>query len=316
MAMPNADFRKLIPLLHPRTRVQDMDVLKAWYEAVADAFRAEVSSDLFALWLYGPDGQPILIEPEALAADNLGVPPADPLANQMMLDEVETRVRRAGYGSVLLRPVRHGGQDVALVLFASFSPHVYGMRADQLFDDASSVMAPMLARVIRATGVEEPVAERISSDQVVLGPPPPETREQSYEGAVFEGLSDAIAGAGTPRDLMLAISFALQATLPHDSYDLLIPDTTGEQYYRLGLHGHGALWGDPSLTIPRAQFDLERLYGEHGGFVLDDATNGDTIPVPPLITVRGEEGPPRSVVAVRLRVVERAVGYLLLGSSG
>jgi hypothetical protein len=316
MAMPNADFRKLIPLLHPRTRVQDMDVLKAWYEAVADAFRAEVSSDLFALWLYGPDGQPILIEPEALAADNLGVPPAEPLANQMMLDEVESRIRRAGYGSVMLRPVRHGGQDVALVLFASFPPHVYGMRAEQLVESASAVMAPMLARVIRATGIEEPVIERISAEQVVLGPPPPEVREHSYEGAVFEGLSDAIAGAGTPRDLMLAISFALQSAIPHDSYDLLIPDASGEQYYRLGLHGHGALWGDPSLTIPRAHFDLERTFGEQGGLVLDDATNGATAPLPQFITVRGEEEPPRSVLGVRLRVVERAVGFLLLGSTG
>ena len=36
MSLGNADFRQLIPLLHPRTRVQDMDVLKAWYAAVAE----------------------------------------------------------------------------------------------------------------------------------------------------------------------------------------------------------------------------------------------------------------------------------------
>lgn len=316
MTMPNADFRKLIPLLHPRTRVQDMDVLKAWYEAVADALRAELPSDLLALWLYGADGEPILIEPEALAADHLGVPPADPLANQMMLDEVEARIRRAGYGSVLLRPVRHGGQDVALVLMASFPPHVYGMRADSLFESASSVMAPMLARVTRHTSADEPVIERISAEQVVIAPVPPEVQEHAEEGELFEALADAISGAGTPRDLMLAISFALQATLPHDCYDLLIPDAAGEQFYRIGLHGHGAIWGDPSLTIPKTEFDLERLFGERSGIVIDDATLSEDVRLPQLITVRGEEAPPRSLIAVRLRVVERAVGYLLLGNSG
>jgi GAF domain-containing protein len=316
MAMPNADFRKLIPLLHPRTRVQDLDVLKAWYEAVADAFRAELSSDLFALWLYSAEGDPILIEPEALAADHLGVPKAEPLANQMMLDEVEARIRRAGYGSVMLRPVRHGGQDVALVLFASFPPHIYGMRAESLFESASSVMAPMLARVTRASGAEEPVVERISSEQIVMGPVPPEVREHAEEGELFEALSDAISGAGTPRDLMLAVSFSLQATLPHDSYDLLIPDAAGEQYYRIGLHGHGALWGDPALTIPRPDLDAERIFGDSGGVVFDDATLNDATRLPQLITVRGAEEPPRSVVGVRLRVVERAVGFLLLGNNG
>jgi len=48
MALGEADFRQLIPLLHPRTRIQDMDVLKAWYEAVEDALRAELPADLLA----------------------------------------------------------------------------------------------------------------------------------------------------------------------------------------------------------------------------------------------------------------------------
>lgn len=316
MGSPNADFRKLIPLLHPRTRVQDMDVLKAWYEAVADAFRGELSSDLLALWLYGPDGEPILIEPEALAADHLGVPKAEPLANQMMLDEVEARIRRAGYGSVLLRPIRHGGVDVALVLMASFPPHIYGMRAESLFEAASAVMAPMLARVTRASVPDEPVIERVSAEQVMIAPVPPEVREQAQEGELFESLSDAIGGAGTPRDLMLALSFALQSTLPHDCYDLLIPDAAGEQYYRLGLHGHGALWGDPALTIAKQDFDVDRLFGDTSGIVLEDTTTLESVRLPQLITVRGDEAPPRSLIGVRLRVVERAVGFLLLGNSG
>jgi hypothetical protein len=312
--MGNSDFRQLIPLLHPRTRIHDVDVLKAWYEAVADAFRSELATDLFALWLFSADGDPILIEPEALAEDNLGVPRAEPLANQLILDDVEDRIRRAGYGSVLLRPVRHGGQDVALLLLASFPPHIYGIRAESLVETAVSVMAPMLARVTRA---EEQVPERImpGEPEGMVPAVPDRVRDRAREGELFEGLADAIGGASTPRDLMLALSFALQPILPHDSYELLIPDSTGENLYRLGLHGHGTLWGDPALVLPRAALDPTRLFGDRSGFILDDASVGEPT-VPELVTVRGPEEPPRAMVGTTLRVVERQVGYLLLGSAG
>jgi hypothetical protein len=317
MAKAETDFRQLIPLLHPRTRVHDVDVLKAWYEAVADAFRAELTTDLLALWLYGPEGDPILIEPEALAEDNLGVPRAEPLANQLILDEVEDRIRRAGYGSVLLRPVRHGGQDVALILLASFTPHIYGLRAEHLLDSAISVMAPMLARVTRASGGDEPPsANALPSEADTFVPGGGRVRDQAREGELFEGLSDAIGGAGTPRDLMLALSFALQPILPHDAYELLIADTSGERLYRLGLHGHGTGWGDPALVIPRSTLDPARLFGERTGFILDDAAAAEDLSLPELVTVRGPEQPPRSLVGTILRIVERPVGYLLLGSAG
>jgi len=310
------DFRQLIPLLHPRTRVHDVDVLKAWYEAVADAFRYELATDLLALWLYGPEGDPILIEPEALAQDNLGIPRAEPLANQLVLDEVEDRIRRAGYGSVLLRPVRHGGQDVALILLASFTPHIYGLRAEHLLDLAISVMAPMLARVTRDAGDEVPAVVVAPSETDLVIPGIEKVRDQAREGELFEGLSDAIGGAGTPRDLMLALSFALQPILPHDAYELLIPDTIGERLYRLGLHGHGTLWGDPALAIGRSSLDPARLFGDRAGFILEDAATLEGITLPELVTVRGPEVPPRSLVGTTLKVVERQVGFLLLGSAG
>jgi hypothetical protein len=251
-----------------------------------------------------------------LAEDNLGIPRAEPLANQLILDEVEDRIRRAGYGSVLLRPVRHGGQDVALILLASFTPHIYGLRAQHLLDAAISVMAPMLARVTRATGDELPAVVAAPNETDVVVPGAEHVRDQAREGELFEGLSDAIGGAGTPRDLMLALSFALQPMLPHDSYELLIPDTTGERLYRLGLHGHGTLWGDPTLAIARTTLDPARLFGDRAGFILEDAATAADIAMPELVTVRGPEVPPRSLVGTSLRIVERTVGFLLLGSAG
>ncbi len=316
MPIGEADFRELIPLLHPRTRIQDMDELKAWYEAVADALRPEMPAELFALWIYGPDGEPILIEPEALVADGLEIPPAHPLANQLLLDELEDRIRRAGYGSVLIRPIRHGGQDVGLILLAAFTPHAYGLRPQGLLDAATNVMAPMLARVTRAgSGPDEAVAggHTLSADAGAQGS---QARDHAREGELFEGVADAIGGAGTPRDLMLALSFCLQPILPHDSYEILIPDPTGEHHYRLALHGHGALWGDPELSVGTATVDPARLFAERDTLLVGDASASDQTRVPELVTVRGPEEPPRSVIGLRLKVVERLTGYLLLGSAG
>src|SRR5690606_39074492 len=180
-------FRQLIPLLHPRTRLQDMDVLKAWYEAVEDALRPELPAELFALWIYGTDGAPILIEPEAISADELDVPHADPIVNQHLLDLLEDRSRRAGCGSVLLRPTRFGGEDVALVLLASFVPHCYGIRAGEMFDAASEVMAPMLARVTRGGVPEEPALTPTATPAADHAPADEErVREQAREGELFE----------------------------------------------------------------------------------------------------------------------------------
>jgi len=318
MGLGEHEFRKLIPLLHPRTRLQDQDVLKAWYEAVADALRGELPADLLAIWLYNPEGEPILLEPEALLEDNLESPRADPLANQLLLDDLERRIRRAGYGSVLLRPIRHGGQDAGLVLMASFPAHVYGIRAEALLEAATDVMAPMLARVARAsTPPDETLSEHAPLPTADGdGPAADRARDWAREAALFESLADAVGGAGTPRDLMLALSFALQPALPHDAYELLIPDAAGENFYRLGLHGTGELWVDVKLVLPRSVMDPAALFGEKNAIVIDDTAASDATRVPELVTLRGPEAPPRSLVGVKLRVVERVVGYLFLGSNG
>ncbi|HTS88830.1 MAG TPA: GAF domain-containing protein [Gemmatimonadales bacterium] len=315
MALSQAEFRELIPLLHPRTRLEDMDVLKAWYEAIADTVRAEIPADLFAIWIYAPDGEPLLLEPEALREDNLEVPRAEPIARQNLLDELENRIRRAGYGSVVLRPIRHGGQDVGLFLLASFTPHLYGIRAEALVETAADVLAPMLARVTRAGAAEEHPGESAVS-AALAGAATERVRDRARRGDLLETLSDAIGGAGTPRDLMLALSFALQPVLPHDSYELLISDAADENCYRLGLHGHGPLWSEASLILPKAALDAGRLFESKDWVLIDDTLSAPETLMPEFITVRGPEGPPRSVVGVTLRVVERMVGYFLLGSGG
>ncbi len=312
MHLDDAEFRQLIPILHPHTRMQDLDTLRAWYEAVADVLRMELTADLLALWLFDADGAPMLLEPEALAADHLEIPPADPLINQTALQLIEDRIRRAGYGSVMFQPIRHGGQDVGLILLATFPPYAYGVRAEQLMAVAADTMAPMLARVTRG----DDSSARRSAGHLVEESVEPAAEPRRLESDLLASLADAVGGAGTPRDLMLALSFSLQHALPHDAYELLIPDTAGEQFYRLGLHGHGALWADPSLVRPRDALDPSRLFGDDARVLLDDAEQVPGLALPVLVTVRGAEVPPRSLIGVQLRVVERVTGYLLLGAAG
>jgi len=312
MNLDEGEFRQLIPILHPHTRMQDLDALRAWYEAVADVVRLELPVDLLALWLFDADGVATLLEPEALAADHLDIPPADPLVNQTALGAIEDRIRRAGYGSVLFQSIRHGGQDVGLILLAAFPPYVYGLTSERLMQVASETMAPMLARLTRG----DDSAARRSAGHPIEEHAEAAVEARRSEGDLLASLADAISGAGTPRDLMLALSFSLQHVLPHDAYELLIPDTAGEQFYRLGLHGHGALWGDPTLVRPLGELDPARLFGDQNSILVEDAAHLSDPALPVLVTVRGAETPPRSLLGVRLRVVERVTGYLLLGAAG
>jgi hypothetical protein len=134
--------------------------------------------------------------------------------------------------------------------------------------------------------------------------------------ALLSDLADALSGAAAPRDLMLAVSYALQPVLPHEAFELLVSDSSGETLYRLGLHGYGPLWADPALVKGREWLAPEQLFGErHRVFISDVGREaGGQRGLPDLIRVRGEPSPLRSLVGVKLKMVEREVGYLLLGS--
>jgi GAF domain-containing protein len=133
---------------------------------------------------------------------------------------------------------------------------------------------------------------------------------------LFATLGQACAGASTPRDFLLALSFALQPLLPHDHAELLVPDGSGDQCYRLGSHGLGPLWSDPGLVITAEQLDLRALFGDAGLLLVRDALS-DPRGAWSIPWSHGEPGEtPRSILGVRLRILERTVGLLFLGSEG
>jgi hypothetical protein len=156
----DADFAFLFPILHSRNRVPDLEALRTWYEAVSDALQFELPHDLFALWVYSPSGEPSLIAPEELAADDLRVPHPNPFLDPHELARIEDRVQSARYGSVVCRPIRHGPNDVGLLLIAGFRPDLYGMREVAVVESAAEAMAPMLARYSRAGHSSEAVESR------------------------------------------------------------------------------------------------------------------------------------------------------------
>lgn len=340
MSQDTADFAFLFPILHSRNRVPDLEALRTWYEAVSDALQFEVPHDLFGLWVYAPTGEPTLIAPEELAADDLKIPHPNPYLDQHELARIEDRVQAAGYGSVILRSIRHGPSDVGLALIAAFRPELYDLREAAVVDSATEAMAPMLARYSRAGHPAETV-EEVSAPTVLhqgeTGEPTamgtadesmprasggskrglsPEEQEAHDLNALYSSVAEATAGAGTPRDFMLALSFAMQPLLPHDGLELIVGNETEDQHYRLGMHGHGPLWADPALILSREDFDPNRLFAGISQALIRDGDSDARGPLPRLTNVTGPDERSRSLMAVQLRVVERPVGYLLVGSAG
>jgi hypothetical protein len=105
----------------------------------------------------------------------------------------------------------------------------------------------MLARYSRAghssDAAEEPVAADASSDAEVetikahaaTTPLRADEQEAQELNALYGALAEATTGAGTPRDFMLAVSFAIQHVLPHDGIELTIGNSPEDQHYRLAL---------------------------------------------------------------------------------
>src|SRR5712692_8767191 len=94
----------LVPLLRTEGGAPDPVAIATWYLALGSA------------------GGVVLVGPQALAADRIGVPLPNPQLLQDDLFSLEQILRRAKYSSALAVPVRHDGRDVGVMLFGSFGP--------------------------------------------------------------------------------------------------------------------------------------------------------------------------------------------------
>lgn len=284
----------LVPLLRPGEDPADEVTRATWHEALSVSLASEIPHDLLGFWLFPAAGGSVLLGPEALAADHLTVP-EPPSIGREQLTLLEDIVRDAGYRSTTCVVSTDAGLDVGLLMFAALAPDAHGPReraAAQLAADALATTLGRLARRWRAN--EAPRAERTARDTLEL----------------IARVTSLAADAASPHDLALQLSETLGEVVPHERLELLVPGTSNEQWYRLGEHPGGPLWGNPDLVVSRAQVDLAGLFADASS-ILFEGVPGDPVAVPPVA------GSPamRSVAGVRLEMAGRLVGALLVGSS-
>lgn len=303
------------PFLRIDEAGSDLEAIRTWREALSDSLAIQgIPQDLFALWIYPPGGEAVLIGPEELSQDHLLVPRAQPYVDPGQLGVLEEILRDARYGSAAAAAIRHGTADVGLVLLGAIEPDQYPARARIALDRMLISIAPMVGRIARRwTGpIESEEMKEAGGTGRVVEASASDARRLTE---MLTALGQASSGAGTPRDFVLALSFAVQQLLPHDAIEILIPDATSEQTYRLSGHGLGPLWSDPQLVLPRSGCDVERIF-EEAGVVRVRNTESDARGPFPHVLGELPTGGARSLIGVRLRVLEKTVGFLMVSSPG
>lgn len=290
----------LVPLLPPQdSPTIDRIALGTWREALSGAVGIDVPHDLFALWLLPSDGDAVLLGPAELEQDQLEIPRPSPLLSDAQLELLADIARDAGYGSATAVPIRFGQADVGLILIADLRSGRYGSAERAVLDTVARQLAQPFARLAR----------RWRENGAAPSHPPLEDA-----AALVEALGQAAATARTPRDYARAISRTLDRVLPHERFELIVPGVSADQSYRVGAHGEGPLWSDPSLIVERAVFDVPGLFPGAAPMHLADTRRDDRWP--PVAAPLFGALELRSVIGLRLILGERTVGYLLLGSVG
>jgi hypothetical protein len=288
--------KPLIPLLPADDAAADPVVLATWHEAISGALAADVPHDLFALWLYPPRGEPVLLGPAELAQHELAVPEPAPVVGQEQLRLMEDIVRDAGYGSAACLPIRFGRRDVGLLLAADLRAERYGAEEQAVLQEAVRQLAPGFARIARRW-------------QGAAGGSPLE-----QASALIQQLGRAAAQARTPKAYARTVSAALDPLLPHERLELFVPGASAEQTYRFGEHEEGPLWSDPTLTLDSAELDVAALMPDDQPLLVADTRSDPRWPREAAAVLGTEEL--RSMLGVRLVLAGRTVGFLLLGSVG
>ena len=285
----------LVPLLRPGDDPSDPLTLVTWYQALSSALATDVPHDLLGFWLYPAAGGSVLLGPAELAADRLAVP-EPPAVGRGQLALLEEIVRGAGYRSTTAVVASYEGADVGLLLFAALADGAHGARERSAAQLAADALAPSLARLAR----------RWRPD----GSRAPERGEAAVAAAIT-AVAEACTGARLPRDLSQDLSAALQSLLAHDRLELLVPGSSAAQWYRMGEHPGGPLWGDPDLVVTGGSPDLARLLAPGTGPLVLPGRPGD-VPILPSASGWSEM---RSVAGIRLAIGGRTVGALLVASA-
>lgn len=286
----------LVPVLRNGEEAGDPDTLASWRVALTSALAQHVPHDLFALWLYPEAGGIVLVGPAELAADSLAVP--EPLP-RVPLDEVavlEAVVRRAGYRSVMAQVVTHGGRDVGLMLWGALQEGLYGPVRRELLESITARVAPMMARAARQWS--RPVRSAATHDVDAVA-------------TLLAELAEECDLARGPDGLVSCVSRRLDALIPHDRIEVLIPGPTGDRWFRLSADPTSTHEAEPDAVLRRDRLDLAHVLAESGDILERDADTGFS----EILFGLGERDlPPRSIAGVLIAVAERPIACLVLGA--
>jgi GAF domain-containing protein len=298
--LSSAGSEPLVPILRADDGQVDPVALATWHEALSNTLAVEVPHDLMGLWLYPAQGGAVLLGPAELAEDELVVPIPSPCLKPEQLSLVEEIVRDAGYGSVTCLPIRFGKRDVALLLVANLERDQYGAVERVVLQCVAQRVGPMLGRIARQWKPAEGTA----------------SRQHERIAGLLETVSRANRDAAGPQRFVAAIARGLAPLLPHDHVELLVPDASGKQYFRLGEHPGGALWNDPSLVISTEHLDIGSIFGSRSQLLVPDTYADERWPRGFLTAGESGGADLRSVVGTRISLRGTSAAYLLVGSIG
>ncbi len=290
----------LVPILRVDDEQIDQVALATWHEALSDTVGVEVPHDLMGLWLYPSHGGAVLLGPAELAEDDLTIPLPSPHLKPEELSQLEQVVSQAGYGSVACLPVRFGKRDVALLLAADLRAGLYGSVERVVLQCVTQRIGPMLGRIARQW---KPAEESPS-------------RQQERIAGLLETIAEANRSSATPQRFLAAVSRGLAPLLPHEHIELLVSDSAGERYFRLGEHPGGRVWQDPSLIISRDHLDMGGIFGLGNSLLVGDAYGDARWPRGFLTASEPAGADIRALVGARLNLRAKVPVYLLLGSIG
>jgi GAF domain-containing protein len=286
----------LVPVLPWQEGPPDAIGVAAWHLALSNLIGQEVPHDLLGLWLFPSRGGVMLLAPEELGGDDLTVDPPHPWLSQHQIFELEERIRRAGYGSVVGIPVRGETRDLGLAIFARLEPARYGP------EQAMQLLA-MMRQVV-------PVFTMLSDSPplaVSTGPSARITRQN-----VSELVAAAAAEGRTPAEVLRLISGVLHPVIPHERIEVAVAGTGGS-WALLSGPPEGRRWSDSTSVVTQHVTGLVARADEDGTIMVGDLrTLGLAWPA-----YRETRALSRvhAVLGVRLSVAGSETAWLLLGGA-
>lgn len=223
----------LVPVLPMQDGPPDAIGVAAWHLALSNLIGQEVPHDLLGLWLFPDRGGAMLLAPEELGRDQLRVEAPSTLLSQHQIFELEERIRRAGYGSVVGVPVRGPSRDLGLAIFARLESGRYGpVQAMQLL-----AMMRQVVPVFQLLAECPPLA-------MDAGPAAQVCRQN-----VAETVARAAAEGRTAPEMLRLVSGVLQTLIPHERIEVAVPGANGTSWALLSGPPEGRRWSDSTTAV-------------------------------------------------------------------